>query len=212
MRDDAGMPACTFSDPIRDELDSPGRPAAGVVGVLLAAGHARRFGRDKRQLPWRGGPTLMEAALRPLLSVCERVVVVLPPGDAWGLLCSRAHGAGVAWSFARGQGLAASLSSALPQVGAASAMLVALADMGDVQVQTLERLVQAWRRHPGQLVLPVHAGQPGNPRLVPQVFYERLVGLSGDDGVRRALDWSAALRVPVDDAGVLRDVDVPADA
>ncbi len=188
----------------------PTAPAHGVVGVLLAAGHARRFGSDKRRVPWPGHDSLMEAALAPLQAVCPRVVAVLPPGDAWGLMRCRRLQVEVAWSFRRSAGLAASLSAALPLVRGAPAIVVALADMGDVQAATVRALIAAWQRQPGQPVLPVFGGQPGNPRLIPALLYPRLEGLSGDDGVRRALDWAAAQRCAVDDPGVLRDLDTPA--
>ncbi|GKT23307.1 NTP transferase domain-containing protein [Acidovorax sp. SUPP3334] len=173
-------------------------PAHGVVGVLLAAGHARRFGSDKRRVPWPGHGSLMEAAIAPLQAVCPRVVAVLPPGDAWGLmLCRRLQvEVEVAWSFRRSAGLAASLSAALPQVRGAPAIVVALADMGDVRADTLRALIAAWQRRPEHAVLPVFGGRPGNPRLIPAPLYPRLERLSGDDGVRRALDWKAAQAAP----------------
>ncbi|MDA8444287.1 NTP transferase domain-containing protein [Paracidovorax valerianellae] len=199
-------------DPVRHAATSVPAPAPahGVVGVLLAAGHARRFGSDKRRVPWPGHGSLMEAALAPLQAVCPRVVAVLPPGDAWGLMLCRRLQVEVAWSFRRGAGLAASLSAALPQVRGAPAIVVALADMGDVRADTLRALIAAWQRRPEQPVLPVFAGQPGNPRLIPAPLYARLERLSGDDGVRRALDWKAAQACAVDDPGVLRDLDTPA--
>lgn len=186
-------------------------PAADVIGVLLAAGHASRFGRDKRRLPWPGGPTLLQAALRPLLHTCGRTLLVIAPGDTWGQAVARQHGAGVVWSFARSQGLAASLCAAMPHVQGSAAMVVALADMGDVKAASIAALIARWRQHPGQPALPTCKGQPGNPRLIPAACYPLLRHLQGDDGVRRALNWAQASRVPVPDAGVLRDVDSPAD-
>ncbi|MFT4191797.1 MAG: NTP transferase domain-containing protein [Comamonas sp.] len=185
-------------------------PAPDVTGVLLAAGHARRYGSDKRRLPWPGGPTLMEAALRPLRAACVRVVVVLPPGDAWGLRICRAHGVEIAWSFNRRAGLAASLGAALPLARDSAALVVALADMGDVQPASIQALITHWRQQPGQPVLPTHHGQPGNPRLIPSALYPALHGLHGDDGVRQAIAWPRARRLEVADAGVLVDLDVPA--
>lgn len=185
-------------------------PAPDVTGVLLAAGYARRFGSDKRRIAWPGGPTLMEAALHPLQAACARVVAVLPPGDAWGLGICRKHGVDIAWSFDRAAGLAASLSAAMPAVRGSAAIVVALADMGEVQDGTIPALIKHWRGDPGKTVLPVHQGQPGNPRLIPATFYTALQRLRGDDGVRLAIDWRAATRVETDDAGVVVDVDSPA--
>lgn len=151
----------------------------------------------------------MEAALRPLLAACGRVIVVLPPGDAWGLRMCHRHGADIAWSFNRSAGLAASLSAAMPAARHSAAIVVGLADMGDVQGRTIAALIDGWRRWPDRPALPVHDGRPGNPRLIPAHQFAELHRLSGDDGVRRAIDWSQAQRIEVDDPGVLRDLDEP---
>jgi molybdenum cofactor cytidylyltransferase len=183
--------------------------APEVVGILLAAGHARRYGSDKRRLPWPGAPSLMEAALLPLQQTCDRVIVVLPPADSWGLLRCRQQGVQIAWSFNRGAGLAASLSAALPLAQGSSVSVVALADMGCVQPHTIALMIEQWRRQPERPLLPIHRGQAGNPRLIPAGFYPRLRHLRGDDGVRRAINWQQALQMPVDDPGVLIDLDTP---
>lgn len=188
--------------------------ATDVTAVLLAAGEARRFGSDKRRLPCPPHASLMAAALAPLQAVCGRVIVVLRPGDAWGALQCRRLGVEVAWSFQHHLGQAASLAAVLPHLpcSASTAMLVALADMGQVQACTLQQLVQAWRAAPERLVLPHCQGRAGNPRIIPAPLWPLLANATGDDGVRRALPWSQALQLPVQDAGVLQDVDTPQDA
>lgn len=192
-------------------LDSTPAPATDVMGVLLAAGYARRFGGDKRRLPWLDGSTLMQAALRPLQANCSRVVVVLPPGDVWGLNLCRQHHADVVWSFNRAAGLAASLSAAVPAVRLSSAIVVGLADMGNVQNKTVAQLIECWRQHPDQPVLPKYGAHLGNPRLIPASLFHALRNLSGDDGVRHAIDWGSAHTVNVCDPGVVFDIDHPSD-
>ncbi|KAF1020847.1 MAG: hypothetical protein GAK30_02235 [Paracidovorax wautersii] len=98
----------------------------------------------------------------------------------------------------------------MPAVRGSAAIVVALADMGEVQDGTIPALIAHWRSDPGKPVLPVHQGQPGNPRLIPAAFYPALQRLRGDDGVRLAIDWRAATRVETADAGVVADVDSPA--
>jgi molybdopterin-guanine dinucleotide biosynthesis protein A len=55
-----------------------GVPPGSVVGVVLAGGRSKRFGRDKLAEEYRGRPLLHHPVSR-MLAVCGRVVVVLAP-------------------------------------------------------------------------------------------------------------------------------------
>jgi molybdenum cofactor cytidylyltransferase len=127
---------------------------------------------------------------------------------------------------------------ALPEDAApVQAALIALADMPWVQANTLRRL-RARFNATGAVVLPRHGDALGHPRLLPRAVWPGLLGvragehgggerggdgegegegehggerLRGDRGARSLIDWSSAEQVDVDDAGVLRDADTPAD-
>lgn len=115
-----------------------------------------------------------------------------------------------------------SVLSAPPVAGA----LVALADMPWVRADTLQRLRERFEAT-GRVVLPRCGDALGHPRLLPRAVWPGLLGdavpasgsasaqgpagLRGDRGAQSLLDWSAAEQVVVDDTGVLRDADTPAD-
>ena len=58
-------------------------------------------------------------------------------------------------------------------------------------------------------VVPVHEGRRGNPVLISRTLFPALHRLTGDEGARRILADGArrVLACPVDDPGVLVDVD-----
>jgi len=87
-----------------------------------------------------------------------------------------------------------------------------LADMPFIQDSTLRRAVQALETG-ALLVAPFHAGQRGHPVGFHSRFRDELLALSGDAGARAILARHAAAltRFDVDDAGVVLDVDTPAD-
>ncbi len=107
-----------------------------------------------------------------------------------------------------------------------AAALVALADMPWVRADTLQRLRERFEAT-GRVVLPRCGDALGHPRLLPRAVWPALLGdavsgagsagapgptgLRGDRGAQALLDWSAAEQVAVDDLGVLRDADTPAD-
>jgi molybdenum cofactor cytidylyltransferase len=191
-----------------------------VVALVLAAGRARRFGSDKRQARLPDGRSLLQAVLQTQLQASDAVIALLRPDDDWGqALCAE-------WGVqtqvvpqadeGMGRTLAAGLSALLADEASGvggqrfDAALVVLADMPAVQVETVRALIAAFQCQ-GLPAWPWHGGRPGHPRLLPRDHWALLVDLSGDEGARHRLDWSRACRVEVPDAGVLIDVDTPAD-
>lgn len=107
-----------------------------------------------------------------------------------------------------------------------AAALVVLADMPWVRADTLQLLRERFEAT-GRVVVPRCGDALGHPRLLPRAVWPALLGdavpgpgpvgapgpagLRGDRGAQALLDWSAAEQVVVDDLGVLRDADTPAD-
>ena len=183
--------------------------------VLLAAGFGRRFGsagklhqmlNDRPVLAW-ALQTL--AALQPVAAVA-----VIAPEDAAASALARAAGFQPVPNPARADGMGSSLAcgaSALP--GKLDAVLVALGDMPRVREDTCRRLLAAFDQGPAaRIVLPVYGGRRGHPVLFGAGHLPALRALTGDSGARSVLaaHADAVLEVPVDDAGVLLDIDTPA--
>lgn len=191
-----------------------------VVALVLAAGRARRFGSDKRQARLPDGRSLLQAVLQTQLQACDAVIALLRPDDDWGqALCAEwgvetrvVPQADEGMGRTLATGLSALLTDEARGVGGQrfDAALVVLADMPAVQVDTVRALIDAFQRQ-GLPACPWHGGRPGHPRLLPRDRLPDLLDLSGDEGARHRLDWSRACRVEVPDAGVLIDVDTPAD-
>ncbi|POZ61657.1 nucleotidyltransferase family protein [Chromobacterium alticapitis] len=183
-----------------------------IAGVVLAAGGGGRFGSDKRQARLPDGRTLLEASLSAFIGQVDELALVLPPEDAFGLAlcrqlalrplrCDR-HRGGMGHSLACGAAWALSLPDC-------RGMVLGLGDMPAVKPLTVSQIAAAlWR---GQPVLPCHLGRAGHPRGLPASCLAGLLDLNGDAGARDAVDWSQALRLELDDLGVLLDIDREAD-
>ncbi|AVS93620.1 nucleotidyltransferase family protein [Paracidovorax avenae] len=192
--------------------ESPG--ATAVAGIILAAGASSRFGSDKRRALLADGTPMLAAVAGSFARVFARTAVVLPPGDAFGLeLCTRLGLDAVPNERCReGQGasLAAAMQWSLAQPGL-QAVVVGLADMPWVHEDTLAALRDALVQFPGEPAMPLWRGQPGNPRGIPQRCFASLAQASGAQAAAHRIDWGAAHTVAVDDPGIVRDVDTPAD-
>ena len=88
-------------------------------------------------------------------------------------------------------------------------MAVALAVIAGVAPETITQVANALDSH--ACVAPFHAGQRGHPIGFGADFFAGLTSLDGDEGARRLIDPTKLVRIESDDAGILRDVDTPAD-
>ena len=183
-----------------------------VTGILLAAGSSRRFGSNKLLAPMADGAPLAAAAAGRLIAAVPESIAVVRPGDS--ALAALLAGKGLrvvecaAAQWCMGHSLAAGVAAA----GTADAWLVALADMPSIKPSTIAGLV-AQLRAGAALVAPFHAGRRGHPVGFAAGFGDALLSLSGDAGARDLLarHASSLTRFAVDDAGILADVDTPAD-
>lgn len=182
-----------------------------VRGILLAAGSSRRMGRDKLALPWADG-TVLSATLARWTAV----------QDLHEVLLVRRHAGTESWPRVRcvenpdaDEGMGSSLRTgarALPED--TEAVVVGLADMPEVAAGTLESLIAAWRPlGPRGIVAPVFGGRRGHPVVLGSHHLAALRTVRGDEGARTILKDNAGdlVLVPVDDPGVLLDLDTPAD-
>jgi molybdenum cofactor cytidylyltransferase len=112
------------------------------------------------------------------------------------------------------RGLASTLTIGVSALGPeTAAALILLGDMPWVRPETIRSLVAAFRQHPAAPTVPIYRRSRGNPVLWPVGFFEALTRLTGDRGARGLLTAAGSLvqEVPVDDPGVLRDVDTAAE-
>jgi molybdenum cofactor cytidylyltransferase len=108
-------------------------------------------------------------------------------------------------------GMGTSLRCGVAQVTTDAALIV-LGDQPLVESATLDRLIAEYREKHPQIAIPVYRGFRGNPVLLDRSVFPEIMGLSGDIGCRAIFGGHSEniLKVPVDDIGVLLDIDTPA--
>lgn len=196
---------------------------ARVVGILLAAGRGRRFDPDGRRnkllqvlspmQPAHASELVVVASARKLLAALPAVIAVVPPDDGGVAATLAALGCEVTVCADADSGMAASLTHALKHSvvhTAPDAWLVALGDMPFVDPSTLLALRDALAGG-APIVAPVLAGRRGNPVGFGRVHLAALLALRGEEGARSLLRTFPVTEIAVNDAGILRDIDTPAD-
>ncbi len=108
-----------------------------------------------------------------------------------------------------GNSIACAAQAALAR-GVVDPVLILPADMPWVKPTTIRALIEIVAPDDA-VVLPTYGGADGHPVRFPARLLPPLARLAGERGARALLQAAPTLRIPTDDGGVVRDVDVPAD-
>lgn len=157
-----------------------------ISGIILASGFSRRMQRDKLLLPVGGLPVVERVIRAAMDAELDEVILVWREQaiEAIGTRC------GVKTVF---NPLAATGQSAAVRLGVAAAEAQACAWMflvGDqpfIAPALIDRLIDAARQHPGNIVVPRYGDAPGSPVVFPVRHRQHLLALQGDEGGRALL-------------------------
>jgi len=184
------------------------------VGILLAAGRAERFGGDKllARATSTSELTLGEAACRQLVAALSDVIAVVRLDDDPLAARLTAAGARVIRCANAHDGMGASLACGVRATRDALGWVIALADMPWVRPATITAVAAAIQSG-AAVAAPFYRGERGHPVGFGAACGDALTALTGDAGARSVLmaHRRDMLHIEVDDDGVLRDVDTPAD-
>ncbi len=190
------------------------KKTAGVAAIVLAAGSSRRMGSPKQLLGLKG-KTLLEHTLANVREAeVEEVVLVL--GASADEIRSRvaSDDLKIVVNAGHEQGMGTSLRTGLAALGhEIEAALVVLADQPFVRPSTMRAIVESRQRTGAQITIPLYNGFRGNPVLLDRSVFPELMGLSGDLGCRAIFGThvEGIHKLPVNDLGVLIDIDSPED-
>jgi molybdenum cofactor cytidylyltransferase len=189
--------------------------SSNATGILLAAGFGTRFdpsGLHNKLLATLpdGTPVVFQAARR-LLSVASRVVAVVRPGSEKLAEVLNEAGCEVIFAADAERGMGASLAAVVRATQEeADGWLVALGDMPWIEPATIQAVGRALDSGV-PLVAPFYRNKRGHPVGFGTSQAARLAMLDGDAGARALFATEIVHRVEVDDANILRDVDLPSD-
>ncbi len=181
-----------------------------ISAIILAAGTSSRMGRPKPLLRLEGRPLLEHALDLVRGSGIEQVIVVL------GYEAERMRNeieladATVVVNPNFTAGMSTSIQTGLRALDPRSdAFLVVLVDQPFVSPTTLEALIDSRRRSEAKILLPTYRGVRGNPVLLDSSLSDAIYTIKGDQGYSSIFDdhKDVILEVPVDDPGILLDLD-----
>jgi molybdenum cofactor cytidylyltransferase len=185
-----------------------------IVGLLLAAGGARRFGSQKLVAMLDGAP-VVRRAFDTLASATDAVIVVVG-NEADAVMRALEGSAAVCvmnqeWAL----GLSTSLRSGIQAMPRnTEAVIVGLGDEPMIDAGVCRALVEEWRRSAKSIVAARYNGVQDHPVLFDRAVFDELTLLEGDVGAKSVIsrspervafvDMSAPQPIDVDEPGDLR--------
>ena len=184
-----------------------------IAGILLAAGHSRRFSHGNKLLyPLQDGlPTALIAA-RNLVAALPHSLAVVRPETPELAECLSDAGLEVLACQPEQQEMADSLSAAIRHLVFSQtppdAIVVALADMPFILPHTITTIAERLSAN-ASIVAPIYQGMRGHPVGFNKRFYPALATLTGDEGARSVLRRHVEEMelLECDDPGILQDID-----
>jgi molybdenum cofactor cytidylyltransferase len=183
-----------------------------IIGLLLAAGGARRFGSQKLMAAYRGIPIVRHAAEALRVATDDLVVVVGSEGDAVRRAL-RGVNLRVVENADWALGLSTSISCGVDALPAdTEAVIVAVGDQPQLDPAVVREVIDRWRQSGKSIVSASYRGSRAHPVLFAQSMFEPLRHLHGDAGARLLIERSGDHVSYVEvDAPVPPDVDTPED-
>lgn len=188
-----------------------------MVGILLAAGFSRRFGSvDKLlQLLPDGRPIALASAEHLIQAIPDSIAVLRIENKALATLLINT-GLKVIFCNEHAQEMADSLTATIRYSSrfeaAKDGFVITLADMPYIKPETI-RAVANKVAEGASIVMPTYQNQRGHPVGFSAKFRNELESLQGDEGARSIIKrYSNEVELlAIDDAGILADIDTPAD-
>jgi len=188
-----------------------------MIGILLAAGFSRRFGPSNKLLqPMADGRPIALASAENLMQAIPTCVAVVRPENTTLAALLQQAGLTVFACKENEQEMADSLSAAIrfsANFEAANhGFVIALADMPYIQPATISMVANRVNRN-DSIIIPTFHGQRGHPVGFAARYRSELENLQGDEGARAIVKRyaNAVCLLPCEDAGILADIDTPAD-
>lgn len=185
-----------------------------IAALVLAAGQSRRTGKINKLLAEIDGIPMAARVLTEVRASAAGPVIVVTghesdrvadalAGDDLTVVHNPDYAEGLSTSLVAGL-------KALPDN--VEGVIVCLGDMPRVRAAHIDKLIAAFNPLEGRAIcVPTFTGKRGNPVLWGAQFFEEIEAVAGDVGARHLIGTHGDLvaEVPIDDDGVLVDVDTP---
>jgi CTP:molybdopterin cytidylyltransferase MocA len=186
-----------------------------MVALILAGGKSQRFGSPKVLAHFNGIPflrlmrqNLQQAGMENIVLVlghrAEQIMPILPDREAFKVVVNADYE----------QGQFSSLRRGIQALGKTNeAVLMCLIDQPHITSATYRTLLEAHRKNPQAIIIPTFRERGGHPVVLPAALFPSILAAPQTATLRDILREHSemVLRLRVDEAGILDDIDTPED-
>lgn len=190
-----------------------------IMAVVLSAGKSTRMGQLKQILPFHG-VVMLERVLTKILAfpfatiisvvgfkkeLIKDSVMIKDPRFKW------------VTNDNFNEGLSTSIKEAIKHASKdIQGVIVFLGDQPLLKESTILQLFDQFQEHTETsskfIIQPIYNGQTGHPVFISSGLFPYISELSGDQGAKKIFKFAEKhIFIPVDDMGVILDVDTPQD-
>ncbi len=179
--------------------------------VLMAAGAARRFGRNKLLAEYEGVPLYRRALACIPGEEFAGVAVVSHYEEI--LAAGRKLGYTAVYNPAPEDGVSRTIAMGMDALPGMDALMFLVADQPLLRRESVSAELRFFRAHPRNIIAMGHGGRRGNPAIFPKAYFPLLYELAGDEGGSRVIraHGEALLLHEIGDPLELMDVDTAAE-
>ncbi len=186
------------------------------TAIILAAGASQRMGcLDKLLLPLCGKPIILYVVENACEWADSVLVVTAPTPTNNGMLeILEDMPAQVVENERHSSGVGASIAAGVAATRLdAPGFMIFMGDMPHVSTRTLQAMTERFAVDPSRIIVPVHEGTLGHPVIFPKEFRYRLEQIEAHHTVQDLVTEHSSIvtQIPVNDPGVVADIDSPAD-
>jgi molybdenum cofactor cytidylyltransferase len=185
-----------------------------VAGVVLAAGEAKRFGKSKQLLDWKGEAFVHAIARKALEAGLSPVVVIIGANGEHVAAAVKDLRVTIVNNNEWKSGQASSIKAGIKNITASpletpGGAIFLLADQPQITPSILRALVEKYAEGLYPIVAPMVLDQRANPVLFDQITFSDLLSIEGDVGGRAIFHKHPVEYLPWHDDRMLLDVDTP---
>jgi len=147
-----------------------------ISAIVLAAGESKRMGQPKMLLPW-GKSTVLQTVISTLQTAGVDDILVITGGKHQQVDMLIGKSAQIVYNenYAQGEMLSSLQVGLAVKKDEASAALICLGDQPQVQVRSVQRILQTYKESHAPIIVPSYQMHRGHPWMVGRELWDDIL-------------------------------------